>query len=378
MSKLIKVYSLLGKHPIYESIVKYPPKNIHFINAPSVKEFERLSVYRPTYMKIKNFILNFIYKLKVPRMFFLVTSKQYDIIHSSRGVLILNRKPWVIDFEHIGSFGTFTSERVKKVSLKLLSSNFCKKILPHCEAAQKSFLNAWKVDGFIKDKFEVLYPAIEARKIVKKKKDKITIGFIATRGAFYEKGGREVVEAFRILSKKFDKLELVMKVSPPLEIVKRIKNMENVIFIEKHFSSREELFKNFYEKLDIFVLPTYVDSFGYSILEAMSVGLPIVATNIFAIPEIVEDTKNGFLINSPVSDFRMDFVPEFFDRNWLKNHLVKPVIKQLVEKLSLLIEDSSLRNKMGRYNRMLIEKGKFSIKQRNEKLRRIYEEAIKR
>jgi len=32
---------------------------------------------------------------------------------------------------------------------------------------------------------------------------------------------------------------------------------------------------------------------------------------------------------------------------------------------------------MGKYNRQLIEKGKFSIKERNKKLRRIYEEALR-
>jgi hypothetical protein len=33
---------------------------------------------------------------------------------------------------------------------------------------------------------------------------------------------------------------------------------------------------------------------------------------------------------------------------------------------------------MGRYGRMLVEKGKFSIKERNKKLKEIYEEAIKK
>jgi glycosyltransferase involved in cell wall biosynthesis len=110
----------------------------------------------------------------------------------------------------------------------------------------------------------------------------------------------------------------------------------------------------------------------------MSVGLPIVATSIFAIPEIVEDGKNGFLISSPISDFRKDFVIEMFDREVLKRKKLSIVASQLVEKLSLLIESSSLRRKMGRYGRMLVEKGRFSIKERNKKLRKIYEEASKK
>jgi glycosyltransferase involved in cell wall biosynthesis len=309
-------------------------------------------------------------------MFFVLTRKDYDLIHSSRGILILNKRPWVVDFEHIGSFGAFTFERVKKISLKLLNSNYCKKILPHCVAAMNSFLNGWKIDSqSIIEKLEVLYPAIETRKMKKSKKPKINIGFLATRGAFYEKGGKEILEAFKILSKKYEDINLIMKVKPPEEILKTY-SQSNIKFLTTHFNTREELFEKFYKNLDIFVLPTYVDSFGFSLLEAMSCGIPLVATDIFAIPEIIEDGKNGFLIHSPLSDFRADFVPKFFDRNWLKKHLVKPVVEQLVEKLSLLIEDSSLRKRMGKEGRKLVEKGKFSIKERNRKLRRIYEEAL--
>ena len=163
----------------------------------------------------------------------------------------------------------------------------------------------------------------------------------------------------------------------PNELLKEYKNLP-IKIIGKNYPTRDQLFKNFYQELDIFCLPTYIDSFGYSLLEAMSVGLPIVATSIFAIPEIVEDEKNGFLIYSPISDFRKDFVIEMFNREVLKKKKLPIVVQQLVEKLSLLIESSPLRRKMGRYGRILVEKGKFSIKERNEKLRRIYEEALKR
>jgi len=57
--------------------------------------------------------------------------------------------------------------------------------------------------------------------------------------------------------------------------------------------------------------------------------------------------------------------------------LHKEVINQLVEKISLLIEDSSLRKRMGRYGRRLVEKGKFSIKERNKKLLKIYQESLR-
>lgn len=46
----------------------------------------------------------------------------------------------------------------------------------------------------------------------------------------------------------------------------------------------------------IFVLPSRHEGFGVVLLEAMRLGLPIVATNVGGIPEVVEDGRQGILI----------------------------------------------------------------------------------
>jgi glycosyltransferase involved in cell wall biosynthesis len=47
----------------------------------------------------------------------------------------------------------------------------------------------------------------------------------------------------------------------------------------------------------IFVLPSYVENFPYTVLEAMSAGLPVITTPVGgALPEVVEEGVNGFLI----------------------------------------------------------------------------------
>jgi glycosyltransferase involved in cell wall biosynthesis len=48
---------------------------------------------------------------------------------------------------------------------------------------------------------------------------------------------------------------------------------------------------------DIFILPSKFESFPLSILEAMSAGLPIIATNTGGIKEMVSDKMNGYLVN---------------------------------------------------------------------------------
>lgn len=63
-----------------------------------------------------------------------------------------------------------------------------------------------------------------------------------------------------------------------------------------HVSDKAKL-AQCYEEATIFVLPSLVEGFGIVLLDAMSFGLPIVATKVGAIPELVEDGVNGLLVS---------------------------------------------------------------------------------
>jgi len=54
--------------------------------------------------------------------------------------------------------------------------------------------------------------------------------------------------------------------------------------------------KSIYRACDIFVLPSYTEGVPRTVLEAMSNGLPVVATRVGGIPEVVEHNRTGILV----------------------------------------------------------------------------------
>ena len=53
----------------------------------------------------------------------------------------------------------------------------------------------------------------------------------------------------------------------------------------------------YYNKMDVFLLPSRNETLPMGILEAMSLKMPIVATNVGAVDEMIDNYKNGILVN---------------------------------------------------------------------------------
>lgn len=81
-----------------------------------------------------------------------------------------------------------------------------------------------------------------------------------------------------------------------------------------------------YRRASILVMPSYFESFGISVVEAMAFGLPVVATTAGGLPEVVEDGVTGILV--PPGDSRA-----------------------LAEAILRLLRDPGLRRQMGQAGR---------------------------
>ena len=58
--------------------------------------------------------------------------------------------------------------------------------------------------------------------------------------------------------------------------------------------------RNPFSSLDlngIVIVPSYFETFGRVIIESFIYGLPVIATNVGGMPEIINHKKNGFLID---------------------------------------------------------------------------------
>ena len=370
-------------HSFYKELALHPPQGYEFITPQTAIEgaFKAISKtnlsYSLQYQLYKIAPLNLIKSYwerfkKIP--------EQADLTYSC-GHLIFRKEPWVVDLEYVSiliGLGKHFN-RYKRLIERAFASRYCKKILCLSEAARQTVLLNLDCTEF-EHKVETVPFAVGKKDFTKHfTNNKVKLLFVGSAnilGEFEAKGGTEVLEVFSYLTKKYDNLEMVIRSDMPPSMKKRCSQIENLKVIDKTIPW--EILEQEFKSADIFLLPAHITPWSV-LLDAMSYELPIVTIDAWANPEIVEDGKTGFLVQKSrkVPYYIENLIPNF-DSPQFRKAIRNPdpeVVQGLVEKTSILIENTELRRRMGKAGRWEIEHGKFSVEKRNEKLKRLFDEA---
>lgn len=181
----------------------------------------------------------------------------------------------------------------------------------------------------IKDKMLTLLPpqelkvnSVEEKGVSYEDKDQFT--FIYVGRNYFRKGGRDTVEVLAKLHKMYNfKLILISALDKDEKKYERteydLEDAQKLIkknsdWIEYHASLPNEQVLQKIRQSHVALLPTWMDTFAYSVLECQACGTPVISTSLRALTELNDDTV-GWLIdvpvnslNNPVMNSKSDFV----------------------------------------------------------------------
>ncbi len=183
-------------------------------------------------------------------------------------------------------------------------------------------------------------------------KSVITLGVIG-RMDNHIKAFDKAIKIIEILKSKKDK-RFILKIAGDgkekkklLQLVKSLNLQDRVEFLGWVKNKKE-----FYDSIDIFVLPSIRETFGLVLLEAMKYGKPIISSAADGPKEIIRDQIDGILIDiKPQEEFENKAVQSILklvdDKNFLSN-LIKNSQKRLYDKFSFEALAKSLAEIFGK------------------------------
>jgi len=383
-------------HPSHESMYLEPPEGVRFSanRDPSVFDaFSTPPVYQPMRRLGVNMVGRFFRFIGSPRRVPILA--RCDLVHIDGAAVPITNKPWIIgNIEYSSALFSFddtwyTRPTMRNSLVRLLSGPKCKKILTTSEASLNTLrLGLGRNFESIADRTGVLTPAVSSKLLLRnppRKESDGPVRILFVGNHFFDKGGRELFYAFRRLRQRLD-VELTFVTGAPKHHEAYFNSFAEIIRKEPgvRLCSRipkDILWNECYAKSDIFCMPSYMDTFGYVVLEAMANRLPIVTTDMYALPEIVRDGETGLLVHAPIASFERDSLrtPENMLRYReavLDEKLFSSVVDSLEASLGRLIEDDAARKRMGEAAYKDVEQGRFSVAYRNRRLYEHYREAL--
>jgi glycosyltransferase involved in cell wall biosynthesis len=127
------------------------------------------------------------------------------------------------------------------------------------------------------------------------------------------------------------------------DLKKMVKDLqiENHVTFTGFISNDSDLLPRIYQNATVFTNPCSIEAQGISVLEALATGLPIVAANGGALPELIKNNQNGYLFEpGNVEDLAAKLIKILTDQN---------LAKKMGEKSLEIVESHMFENTFNRF-----------------------------
>lgn len=131
-------------------------------------------------------------------------------------------------------------------------------------------------------------------------------------GDFQRKGGDTLLKAFQALPRGAAELHLVTRSPAPTG--------DGLVLHHGLTPNQPELIEVF-QHCDVFVLPTEAEAFGIAAVEASAAGLPVIATAVGGLTDVVIDGETGYLIKPGDVRTLADRLQKLLENPPLRTHL---------------------------------------------------------
>lgn len=291
--------------------------------------------------------------------------------------IISKEKPDLINAHYASGYGTLG--RLSGFNKKLLNvwgsdvydfpneSKVKKRIIEknlksYTAIASTSYCMAEETKKYLEDKSKEIFITpfgVDTKKFknlnIEKNKNELVIGIVKTLTENY--GIEYLIRAIKELENTLDienykKIRLLIygkgELKNKLEaLTKELQIEDKVIF--KGYISNEDVPKALNE-MDIFVVPSINESFGVAAVEAMACEIPVIASSVGGLKEVIVDKETGYLVS-------------------------KKNCKEIADKLKKLILDKELRISLGKAGRKRVLEN-YNWDSNVEYMIKIYEEII--
>lgn len=250
--------------------------------------------------------------------------KEIDVIHIFNGICQNKRVNWVSTFEAqcpvYLNYSDILYRNIIINAVEKIKMNNCKAILFMSEWSKNKTLLYW--NKLIPDidyrkcinKMLILPPPqevlINKDEIIDKFNDIDNMEFVFVGNDFWRKGGMELLHILNKYATDYNfKLTIISNLSytkyytlsthkDEREVVEKYINDRNWIDLKSELKNEEVL--KILKKSHIGFLPTYADTYGFSVLEMQAAGCPVVTTDVSALKEI-NNNDVGWIMETDIN-----------------------------------------------------------------------------